>query len=58
MTEDRMVGWPHQLSEHDEFEQTLGDIKDRETWHPTIHEVAKNWAQLSDRTTINHYFGI
>ena len=24
MTEDRMVGWPHQLNEH-EFEQTLGD---------------------------------
>ena len=25
MTEDRMVGWSYQLSEHDEFEQTLGD---------------------------------
>ena len=57
MTEDEMVGCDHRLSGH-EVEQTLGDIKDRETWHATIHEVAKNWAQLSDRTTINHYFGI
>ena len=24
MTEDKMVGWHHQLNEH-EFEQTLGD---------------------------------
>ena len=24
MTEDEMVGWPHQLNGH-EFEQTLGD---------------------------------
>ena len=26
MTEDEMVGWHHQLSEH-EFEQTLGDCE-------------------------------
>ena len=26
MTEDEMVGWYHQLNEH-EFEQTLGDNK-------------------------------
>ena len=25
MTEDRMIGWPYQLSEHDEFVRTLGD---------------------------------
>ena len=29
MTEDEIVGWHHQLSRH-EFEQTLGDLKDRE----------------------------
>ena len=29
MTEDEMVGWHHQLNEH-EFEQTLGDMKGRE----------------------------
>ena len=28
MTEDEMIGWYHQLNEH-EFEQTLGDGKGR-----------------------------
>ena len=31
MTEDEMVGWPHQLTGH-EFEQAPGDGKDRESW--------------------------
>ena len=26
-------------------------VKDREDWHATVHEVAKNQAGLSDRTT-------
>ena len=30
MTEDKMVGWHHQLTGH-EFEQALGDGKDRES---------------------------
>ena len=30
MTEDEMVGWHHRLSGY-EFEQTLGDSKDRES---------------------------
>ena len=32
MTEDEMVGYHHGLSGH-EFEQTPGDVKDREVWH-------------------------
>ena len=31
MTEDEMVGWHHRLSGH-EFEQILGDVKDREAF--------------------------
>ena len=31
MTEDEMVGWHHRLSGH-EFEQVLGDVKDREAF--------------------------
>ena len=30
MTEDKVVGWHHWFSGH-EFEQTLGDVKDRES---------------------------
>ena len=31
MTEDEMVGWHHQFSEH-EFEQTPESMRDREAW--------------------------
>ena len=34
MTEDEMVGWDHQLNEH-EFEQTSGDSKQR-TGKPSV----------------------
>ena len=42
MTEDEMVGWHHQLNGH-EFEQTLGDLKDREAWCAAVHGVIKSW---------------
>ena len=32
MTEDKMVGWHHQLNGH-EFEQALGDGEDSKVWH-------------------------
>ena len=35
-TEDKMVGWHHQLNGH-EFEQSPGDMKDREAWHAEDH---------------------
>ena len=41
MTEDKMVGWHHQLNGH-EFEQTLGDDEGREAWGDVVHRVAKN----------------
>ena len=44
MTEDKIVGWHHQLSGH-EFEQTLGD-SERQGRGPTVHGVSKSWTQL------------
>ena len=48
MTEDEIVGWHHQLTGH-EFEQALGDGKDRESWHASVHVVAKSWTRLNDQ---------
>ena len=42
MTEDKMAGWHHQLNGH-EFDQTLGNMKDREAWRAAVHGVAKSW---------------
>ena len=36
--EDEVVGWHHRFSEC-EFEQTQGDIKDREAWCATVNGV-------------------
>ena len=41
MTEDEMVGWLHQLNEH-EFEQAQEMVKDREAWLAAVHGVAKS----------------
>ena len=35
-----MVGWPHRLNGH-ELEQTLGGMKDRETWRAAVHGVTE-----------------
>ena len=40
-TEDKMVGWHHQLNGH-EFEQPQGTVKDREAWCVVVHEVTKS----------------
>ena len=42
-----MVGWYHPLNGH-EFEQALGDGKDREAWHAAVPGITKSWTQLSD----------
>ena len=49
MTEDKMVGWNHQLNGH-KFEQTLGEVKDRKAWYAASmslwgsQRVRLNWA--------------
>ena len=47
--EDEMVGWHHQLDEH-EFEQALGVGEDREAWRAAVHGVTKSRTRLSDWT--------
>ena len=47
MTEDEMVGWHQRLDGH-ELEQAPGVGDGREAWRAEVHEVAKNWTQLSD----------
>ena len=41
MIEDEMVGWHHQLNEH-ELEQALRLVMDREAWSATVHGAAKS----------------
>ena len=40
MTEDEMVGWHHQLNGH-KFEQTPGEVKDREALRAAVYGVAE-----------------
>ena len=47
ITEDEMVGWPHQLKGH-KLEQAPGDGAGQGSWRSTVHGVPKNWTQLSD----------
>ena len=41
MMEDEMVGWHHRLSGC-EFSNLWETVKDRETWHATVHRVSKS----------------
>ena len=41
MTEDKMVGWHHELDGH-EFEQALVLVIDREASRVAVHGVAKS----------------
>ena len=47
MTKDEMGGWNHRLNGH-EFEQTPGDMKEREAWRAAVHGVAKSRTQFSN----------
>ena len=47
MTEDKMVGWHHQLHGH-EFGWTRELMMDRKAWHAAVHGVAKSWTRLGD----------
>ena len=41
MTEDKMVGWHHQLNGHD-FEQTQEDSEGQDAWRATVHGVTES----------------
>ena len=45
--EDEMVGWHHQLNEH-EFEQAGEMVMDREAWRYVVHGIAKSQTQMKD----------
>ena len=49
-TEDEIVEWHHQLNGH-MFEQSWGDMKDREAWHAAVRGVTQSQTWLSDWTT-------
>ena len=49
-TEDEMAGWHYRLNGH-EFEQTLGEVNDREAWCAAVHGFAKSRTWLCDWTT-------
>ena len=55
-------GWMHHWFNGHEFEETSGDLKDKEVGCVTVHEVAKNQTGLSNWTTttmiydVEHFF--
>ena len=44
-----MVRQHHRLNGH-EFDQTPGEMENREAWHAAVHGGAKSQTQLSDQT--------
>ena len=51
MREHKMVGWHHQLDEH-EFEQAPGDGEGQGSLAATVHGVAKSQTRLSNSTEL------
>ena len=50
MTEDKMVGWHHQLNDMS-LSKVQEMVMDRETWRAAVHGVTKRRIRLSDWTT-------
>ena len=51
MTEEKMVGWHHQLNGH-EFQQTPGDNEGQESlvcWNPWGHKESNTTEQLNNK---------
>ena len=53
-TEDKMVGWHHQLDGH-ELSKLREWVMDREAWGAAFHGVTKSQTQLSDWTELSKY---
>ena len=53
MTEERMVGWHHQLNGH-EFEQALEMVKDREAWHAACCRRGSEESATTERLNNNN----
>ena len=51
MTEDKMIGWHHQLDGH-EFEQALGVGDGLGIWHTAVHGVEKRHDWATERTPV------
>ena len=47
MTEDKMVGWHHQLNDMS-LSKVQEMVMDRETWRAAVHGVTKRRTRLSD----------
>ena len=56
MTEDKMVGWHHQLNDMS-LSKLREMVKDRETWHAAVHGVAKSWTWLKNWITTTKCIG-
>ena len=57
MTEDKMVGWHHQLNWY-EFEQAPGDGEEQGSCHASVHGVTKSQTQLRDWTENSRIWGL
>ena len=59
MTENGMVGWPHQLIINSlliiniNLSKLWEMVKDREAWSATVHGVTKSWTWLSNSNELN-----